>query len=166
MEAVTAVPADLAGPVEVMLARLEERVPGEHGMPGGRAYELKWDGYRLVVVHDGSRVRLWSRNRNDLTDLFPDVAAAAAQVPPGTVLGGEVVIWDGAPLSFDLLQARMVSGSAHATGLARQQPASYVAFDVLARDGADQRRRPWSSRRHTSSRTWPRAGRRRCSCPR
>src|SRR3954447_14245782 len=96
MGAVTAVPADLAGPVDVALARLEDRVPGEHGMPGGSVYELKWDGYRLLAVHDGSRVRLGRRHRNDLTDRFPNVAAAAmAQAPPGTVLDGEVVISDG-----------------------------------------------------------------------
>src|SRR4051794_22660265 len=125
MEAVTAVPADLAGPVEVMLARLEERVPGEHGMPGGSVYELKWDGYRLVVVHDGARVRLWSRNGNDLTDRFRDVAAAAIeQVPAGTVLDGEVAIWAGGRLSFDLLQARMVNGPARVVRLAREHPAS------------------------------------------
>src|SRR5919107_4324183 len=114
------------GPVDVALARLQDRVPGPHGMPGGSVYELKWDGYRLVIVHDGSRARLWSRNRNELTDRFPDVAdAATEQVPPGTVLDGEVVIWHGDRLSFDLLQARMVNPSSRAVRLARQHPASY-----------------------------------------
>jgi len=149
MAGVTAVPADLAGPVEVALARLEERVPGEQALPGGSVYEPKWDGYRLVVVHVATGVRLWSRNGNDLTGRFPDVVAAARrQVPPGTVLDGEVVVWDGDRLSFDRLQSRMVTTAAGAARLARSHPASYVAFDVLAYAGTDQRRRAWSSRRH------------------
>jgi len=148
MVAVRSLPPDLSGPVPVELARLEERVPGAHALPGGSRYEPKWDGYRLVVVCAGPDVRLWSRNGTDLTDRFPDIAAAAtAQLPPGTVLDGEVVIWDGARLSFDLLQARMATTAARAGRLARAHPASYVAFDVLAHDGADQRRRTWSARR-------------------
>jgi ATP-dependent DNA ligase len=89
-------PAGLRGPVPVALARLEQQIPGPHALPGSSVYELKWDGLRLVVVHDGSGVRLWSRNCTDLSERFPDVAAAAAAaVPPGTFLDGEVVIWDG-----------------------------------------------------------------------
>jgi ATP-dependent DNA ligase len=148
MVRVPALPNDLTGPVTVELARLEERLPGSVALPGGSRYEPKWDGYRLVVVRDESGARLWSRNGSDLTDRFCDIAAAtAAQLPPGTVLDGEVVIWDGARLSFDLLQARMATTARRAARLAHQHPASYVAFDVLAHDGADQRGHIWSARR-------------------
>jgi ATP-dependent DNA ligase len=134
--------------VTVELARLEERLPGPHALAGGSRYEPKWDGYRLVAVRTEAGVRLWSRNGSDLTDRFPDIAAATVeQVEPGTVLDGEVVIWDGARLSFDLLQARMVTTASRAARLARAHPASYVAFDVLAHDGRDQRRRTWAARR-------------------
>jgi ATP-dependent DNA ligase len=148
MVRVPALPSDLTGPVAVELARLEERLPGTVALPGGSRYEPKWDGYRLVVVRDETGARLWSRNGSDLTDRFPDIAAAtSAQLSPGTVLDGEVVIWDGARLSFDLLQARMATTARRVAGLARQHPASYVAFDVLAHDGVDLRRRTWSARR-------------------
>lgn len=39
------IPPDLAGPVEVALARSVERIPGPHALPGGSRYEMKWDGY-------------------------------------------------------------------------------------------------------------------------
>ncbi|MEV4267801.1 hypothetical protein [Kribbella sp. NPDC049584] len=39
------VPADLAGPVEVALARSVNEIPGPHALPGGSPYEVKWDGY-------------------------------------------------------------------------------------------------------------------------
>jgi ATP-dependent DNA ligase len=81
------------------------------------------------VIHDEDGVRLWSRNGTDLSGRFPGVAAAA--VPPGTVLDCEVVIWDGARLSFDLLDARMAPPPRSAL-LVSEHPASFVAFDVLA----------------------------------
>lgn len=36
---------DLAGPVLLELAKAVELLPGEHGMPGGACFELKWDGF-------------------------------------------------------------------------------------------------------------------------
>ena len=96
-------PADLAGPVELELAKAEQSVPGPHAMAGGSLYELKWDGYRGVVVRDAAGARLWSRQRNEMSAQFPElVAAAAAAFPSGTVVDGEAVIWNGARLDFDL----------------------------------------------------------------
>jgi hypothetical protein len=39
------IPPDLAGPVEVALARSTDQIPGPHALPGGSRYEVKWDGY-------------------------------------------------------------------------------------------------------------------------
>jgi hypothetical protein len=36
---------ELSGPVELELAKAVEQLPGQHGMPGGARYELKWDGF-------------------------------------------------------------------------------------------------------------------------
>jgi ATP-dependent DNA ligase len=116
-------------------------------MPGGSIYEPKWDGYRLVVVH-GDELRLWSRNGTDLSDRFPDVVAAAEeQIPRGTVVDGEVVVWADGRLSFDHLQQRLVNRPERVAVLAAAAPASYVAFDLLWLDGRDLRRRPLSDRR-------------------
>ncbi len=141
-------PPDLAGPVAVALARPVRDLPTAAALPGGCRYEPKWDGYRLVVVRGATGTRLWSKQGRDLTDRFPDVAAAAlAQVPAGTVLDGEVVVWGGERLDFALLQRRLATPPSRMAALAAAHPASYVAFDVLAAGGRDQRRRPWRSRR-------------------
>jgi ATP-dependent DNA ligase len=143
-------PPDLAGPVAVQLAKPVRDLPTASALPGGCRYEPKWDGYRLVVVRGPGGTRLWSKQGRDLTDRFPDVAAAAlAQVPPGTVLDGEVVVWNGERLDFGLLQRRMVTAPSRLAALAVAHPASYVAFDLLAAGGEDQRRRPLRSRRST-----------------
>ena len=84
-------PMDLAGPVELELAKAVPSVPGPHAMPGGSVYELKWDGYRGSVVRDAAGARLWSRQRNEMSAQFPElVAAAAAALPAGTVVDGVI----------------------------------------------------------------------------
>jgi ATP-dependent DNA ligase len=91
---------------------------------------------------------VWSKQGRDLTDRFPDIAAAAvAQVPAGTVLDGEVVIWNGSRLDFGLLHRRMVTAPGRLGPLVAASPASYVAFDLLASGGADLRGQRLSRRR-------------------
>jgi ATP-dependent DNA ligase len=91
---------------------------------------------------------LWSKSGTDLTARFPEItAAAAAAVPEGTVLDGEVVIWVGDRLDFGLLQRRFTSSRARLADEARQHPASYMVFDLLAVDGQDVRPQPLRVRR-------------------
>ena len=132
----------------VQLAKPVAAIPPANALPGGCLYEPKWDGYRLVIVRAAASTRLWSKQGRDLTDRFPDVAAAAlAQVPPGTVIDGEVVIWNGSRLDFGLLQKRLVTAPGRIPAVAAAAPASYVAFDVLAAGGTDLRDQRLSRRR-------------------
>lgn len=141
-------PPELSGPVAVQLSKPVRDIPAAHALPGGCLYEPKWDGYRLVVVRTAASTRLWSKQGRDLTDRFPDVVAAAvAQVPAGTVLDGEVVIWNGSRLDFGLLQQRMSASRTRIASLVAAAPASYVAFDLLATAGADLREQRLARRR-------------------
>ena len=143
-----ALPPELAGPVAVELAKPVRAIPHPGALSGGCRYEPKWDGYRLVIVRDRASTRLWSKQGRDLTDRFPDVAAAAlAQVPPGSVVDGEVVIWNGDRLDFGLLQKRLVTAAGRIAAQAAAHPASYVAFDLLATGGEDLRARSLTRRR-------------------
>jgi DNA ligase D-like protein (predicted ligase) len=101
-------------------------------------YELKFDGYRALLLKDGDTVSIISRNRKDLTRAYPSVVAAARKLKARqAVLDGEIVAHDlhGRP-SFQALQ--------HST-----QPRTIVfyAFDVLHLDGADLTHRPLEERR-------------------
>jgi ATP-dependent DNA ligase len=134
--------------VAVELAKPVREIPARSALPGGCLYEPKWDGYRLVVVRSAGGTRLWSKQGRDLTDRFPDVAAAARlQVPAGTVVDGEVVIWNGSRLDFGLLQQRMVTAAGRIGTLVAAHPASYVAFDLLAAGGEDLRGQRLTRRR-------------------
>lgn len=101
-------------------------------------FEIKFDGYRCVVLKVGSKVTLFSRNEKKLNDRFPTLAAALAELPGEFAVDGEIVALDetGRP-SFQLLQN---SGSA--------RPAIYFyTFDLLHRDGEDLQRSPIERRR-------------------
>ncbi|MEJ7648195.1 MAG: non-homologous end-joining DNA ligase [Nakamurella sp.] len=140
-------PSELAGPVDLALAKAVEEVPGPFALPGGSRYELKWDGYRGAMIRRAKDARLWSRQRNDMTTQFPELTAAAESWPPGTVVDGEVVIWNGAQLDFDLLQKRLAVGAAKVAAQVRSNPASFVAFDLIAYAGEDLRRESFTRRR-------------------
>lgn len=142
------IPRALQPPVAVALAKLVKALPGPNALPGASYYEPKWDGYRAVLVVDAESVTLWSRQGKELTRVFPDLAAAAAvQIPPGCVIDGEAVIWNGDRLDFDALQRRMVTSRAAMPALVHELPASFAAFDVLSVAGQDIRSVPFAGRR-------------------
>jgi ATP-dependent DNA ligase len=147
-QAGTRLPVDLAGPVDVELTHSVDVIPTAF-KPGTLAIEPKWDGFRAVVIRSGGTARIWSRQRNDLTDGFRDIAAAAvSQLPDGVVLDGELVVSTNGRLDFDALQKRLVTTSpARARQLIAAIPASYVAFDLLAYGGVDLRTQRWATRR-------------------
>lgn len=72
-------------------------------------YEEKYDGNRAMAYRDGKRVHLVSRNLNDMTADFPEVARAIGSLPGGDlVLDGEIVAFDSRDVSrFQLLQRRV-----------------------------------------------------------
>src|SRR5207302_7029652 len=88
--------------VRPMLATL---VPKPFHRPGW-IYEEKYDGYRILAYKEGKNVTLLSRNDNDRTAAFADVAGAVAKLPARTLLlDGEVVAFDRNRISrFQLLQ--------------------------------------------------------------
>jgi DNA ligase D-like protein (predicted ligase) len=103
-------------------------------------YEVKFDGYRVIAIKDGDRVRLRSRNDKDMTATYPGVAKGVGRIKAqSAIVDGEVVAVDdaGRP-SFQALQHR----AAHP----RHHIVCYT-FDLLHLDGADLLRRPLDERR-------------------
>ncbi len=68
-----ALPIDLTGPVTVAPAKATPAIPEAGALPGGCVYELKWDGFGLVVVITSAGSRLWTRQGTDLTDRLPKI---------------------------------------------------------------------------------------------
>jgi len=91
-------------------------------------YELKLDGYRALLMKDGKRVEIRSRNDKDLTHMYPGVTAAGQKLQADkAVLDGEIVALDenGCP-TFQALQHR---------GFHPTHQIVFYAFDVLHLNG-------------------------------
>jgi len=130
----------LSPTIEPQLAKTATEFPAE----GAWLYEPKWDGFRVIAFVDGDAVFLQSRNGKPLDRYFPELS-----LPPGRyVLDGEIVIDPGdGSQDFGALQQRIHPAASRVEMLARETPASIVAFDLLA-DGDDVlMERPFSERR-------------------
>jgi ATP-dependent DNA ligase len=126
-----------------MLAKLTDDLP-----TGDFLYEPKWDGFRAIVFRGGSEVFIQSRDLKPLDRYFPELhEALLAKVPKGSVIDGEIVIATPDGLDFDLLQMRLHPAASRVEKLARETPASFVAFDLLAARGRDRMAAPQAERR-------------------
>lgn len=127
-----------------MLAKLSDVLPEGDGW----SFEPKWDGFRAIVFRDGERVFTQSREGRPLDRYFPELAPAFREsLPERCVVDGEIVIAGTDGLDFEALQLRLHPARSRVEKLAREQPASFVAFDLLALDGKDLRGRPQAERR-------------------
>jgi ATP-dependent DNA ligase len=140
----------LTPPVEPMLAQARETIPGPGALPGGLAFEAKFDGFRTLLFtppRPGGTTLLQPRRGALIHNRFPDLTAAAAQLPHGLVLDGELVVWSQDRLSFEALQHRASASARAVTQLAGAMPAHFIAFDVLQADGQELLPEPYERRR-------------------
>ena len=134
----------IAPPVEPMLAKVADGLPGGEGF----LYEPKWDGFRAIVFCSSTDVYIQSRDLRPLDRYFPDLHAVFRErLPAGCVIDGEIVIATANGLDFDALQLRLHPAASRVAKLAEATPAGFVGFDLLAVDGLDLRARPQSERR-------------------
>jgi bifunctional non-homologous end joining protein LigD len=101
------------------------------------AFEMKWDGIRALAYVEDGEVRLVSRNGNDLTNAYPELAELGTLLGPRTaVLDGEIVALHRGRPDFGRLQSRMNLIRAADIERARaQQPVHFLVFDLLEEDG-------------------------------
>jgi bifunctional non-homologous end joining protein LigD len=106
-------------------------------------FEIKWDGYRAVSFLQDGKVRLVSRNQNDLTGEFPELHELSKLIKAkNAVLDGEVVALDEqGRASFSLMQQRTgIRKGGRRVGARRELQIVYYIFDLLYVDGFDLRR--------------------------
>ena len=113
-------------------------------------FEVKWDGYRAVAFIEDDKVRLVSRNQNDLTAEFPELQALPEAIQAKTaIVDGEVVALDETGrASFSLMQQRTgFRSGGRRVGRRPGISIVYYAFDLLYVDGYDLRRVPLEERK-------------------
>ncbi len=115
----------LSPPIKPQLALTRKALPlGEEWV-----YDPKLDGFRAIVFVDGEEAYIQSRGGKALARYFPELSFA----PGRYVLDGELVIRDDAGnLEFDALQSRIHPAESRINLLAKEIPAGFVAFDLLA----------------------------------
>lgn len=123
--------------VPVELAVLEKHAPeGDDWL-----HEIKWDGYRMLARIEDGQARLVTRNDQEWTDRFPELAEAFTSFDrPGTIFDGEIVrLKEDGISSFAALQQ----------ALSNEDTADlvYYAFDILFLDGVDLRQSPLEERK-------------------
>lgn len=141
----------LEPPLKPQLALTRKELPlGEEW-----AYEPKLDGFRAIVFVDGDDAYIQSRGGKALSRYFPELSFA----PGRYVIDGELVIRDAdGELEFDALQSRIHPAESRINLLAKEIPADYMVFDLLAEDDETLLERPLRERRERLEALAERAG--------
>ncbi|APX34181.1 ATP-dependent DNA ligase [Brachybacterium sp. P6-10-X1] len=152
-QAATSADTAMGEPITPMLATLGSR--DDIRDQDEWAFEMKWDGVRVIATIAGGAVRLTSRGGKDLTATFPELAGLGEAIDPDvlaageTVLDGEIVALDGKDRpSFSRLQQRLGLTRDRDVERARKDvTAQVMLFDLLVRGGDSLLRTPYRQRR-------------------
>jgi DNA ligase 1 len=149
IEAVEGLGVRVGNPVRPALA---ERLPSAEAIIaklGRAAVERKYDGFRCQVHKAGDDIRIFSRNLEDMTSSFPEIAEGARrQVVAGTaIFEGEALAYN--PLSDEYLPFQQTVRRRRKHGVketAAELPLRLFAFDVLYADGERVMERSYTER--------------------
>ncbi|MBC7604710.1 MAG: ATP-dependent DNA ligase [Ramlibacter sp.] len=114
--------------------------------------EWKYDGIRGQIVKRAGKVWIWSRGEELVTERFPEIVALANDLPDGTVIDGEILVWlapetgEGRPAPFSLL-AQRIGRKTLSKKILADAPVTFMAYDVLEEGGRDVRSVPQGERR-------------------
>jgi bifunctional non-homologous end joining protein LigD len=138
---------------EPMPERILPMLAGSGELPAHEekwSFEVKWDGVRAIAYVKPGRLRLESRNLNDITETYPEVRGILRDLGMReAVFDGEIVAFgdDGRP-SFERLQRRInVSSASAVRRLTSSTPVVYAIFDLLYLDGRTLMALPYEERR-------------------
>ncbi|MDR0309817.1 MAG: ATP-dependent DNA ligase [Candidatus Methanoplasma sp.] len=151
VEAARRIMVSVGSPIKVMLAERLPSIPLILDRMGGRtAMEFKYDGIRVQAHIDGDSVKLYSRQLEDLTSNFPDIAAALRKQCKAekAIIEGECVAVD--PATGGMLPFQTVTHRRKKHGMDKaveDYPVRIFMFDILFVDGTDMTVCPFGARR-------------------
>src|SRR5262252_9790816 len=132
-------------------AQLAERLPDPEAVirkMGLVGVQPKYDGFRVQIHKDGERVSIFSRNLENMTEMCPELVAAAGGLAVASViLDGEAIAYD--PESEEYLPFQETMGRRRKQGIeqfAQRVPLRAFVFDVMFRDGSDLTSLPYEKR--------------------
>lgn len=115
----------------------------------GYAYELKWDGMRVLAGLSGDELCLRTRTGIEAFTRFPELEALRRAVRPSrAILDGEIVrLVEGRPSFFALQRRIQASRTDDIARLAESEPVALLLFDLLHVDDCSILDQPWEARR-------------------
>ena len=146
-------PAGMSDPISPMLATLGRREDIRD--QDDWAFEMKWDGVRVIATVTADAVRLTSRGGKDLTATFPELAELQDALDPEILAAGESVL-DGEIVALDAHDRPSFSRLQQRLGLTRERDVQraweevevhVMLFDLLVRGGDSLLRTPYRARR-------------------
>src|SRR5438132_307513 len=136
-------------PIQFMLATPQETAEIAIKSMAGRSFfaEDKLDGIRAQIHKSADRIAIYTRTMDRTDESFPEVVEAVRKIPGEFLLDGEIVPWcDGCVMPFAHIQKRL--GRKNLTpAIIRENPAAFIAFDILYRDGRLLMNEPLRQRR-------------------
>ncbi len=135
-DALRALTVQVGRPVRPMLAASAPNLTEAMDRIAPAAVEWKIDGIRVQLHRQGTKVRVFTRTLDDITDRVPELAAAGLTLSaPTAIVDGEAVALrpDGRPQPFQVTSARTASQP----GAGGSVRLTLFLFDLLYADGAD-----------------------------
>jgi DNA ligase-1 len=131
--------------------QLAERLPNPEAVIkklGTVAVQPKYDGLRVQIHKDGEQVKLFSRNLESMTEMFPELVKAAARLrAKSVILDGEAIAYN--PESEEYVPFQETTARRRKEGiqeLAARVPMRAFVFDAMFRDGDDLTQLPYQQR--------------------
>jgi ATP-dependent DNA ligase len=130
-------------------------VSGKAFSGDGWLFEPKFDGIRCIASIRQQEVILWNRRLSVINQTFPEIVDALPDaVNADCTLDGEIIIVEGGKPDISAILKRMSTGSSLAAQLkARSNPAQYVVFDIVEREGESLISHPLWERKQMLART-------------
>lgn len=112
-------------------------------------FQVKWDGVRILAFIENGTVRLQNRKLHPRTQTYPDFHNLHRSLKAErAILDGEMIALgeNGKPSFKEILSRDLKTDPAAIQIAAKQLPAIYIAFDLLAIDGEELLCRPLEER--------------------
>jgi bifunctional non-homologous end joining protein LigD len=119
----------LTQPIKPMLLTMQK----EAFIDNRYLWEIKWDGWRIILVKEGSKIEAFTRHGNRVTDKFPELqeVAAGIKVHSAVIDCEGVCIRDGRSIFDDFQYRGRLSNDVKIQAAAKSKPATFVAFDLI-----------------------------------
>ena len=95
-------------------------------------YEIKYDGVRALMFVNSETIKIMSRNKRDITYLYPELKNVKSLFSDNVILDGEIIMMDKNRVSFEKLQERShLKDASKIAWYLEHSPVIFVAFDIL-----------------------------------